>query len=361
MPYAIDLFCGAGGMSEGLIQAGFHILFSSDINEQVKLTYKNRHEQLGLIHGYNTFYKQADIRELTGNFILKSIKNLEIFKDTNHNIPIDVIFGGPPCQGFSLAGKRALDDPRNILFKEYLRIVNDIRPKYVVMENVEGFMTTSLKNFTGLRNKKYKGTQPITNILLKEFNNIGYKVLPPTLLDASDYGVPQRRNRAIFIAYLPEYPKPEYPKPLFLKHEKVTILEAIGDLISDPIKSKKYNLEPSTYQLDSKYGRTLKIDKSPIQYDNNIHNYDFSKHEKHIIERFSLYKIGEDTSTLRKRIQNKGISLKNKPHLLKLLLQKYSHKYTEDDILKIFKNCKNYWKKKGSKGREWGSSWTVVM
>ena len=66
MPYAVDLFCGAGGCSEGLIQAGFHILFSSDISDMVEVTYRHRHEQLGLIQGVNTWFERADIRNLTG-------------------------------------------------------------------------------------------------------------------------------------------------------------------------------------------------------------------------------------------------------------------------------------------------------
>ena len=69
MAYAIDLFCGAGGCSEGLIQAGFHILFSSDISDMVEVTYKHRHEQLGLIQGKNTWFERADIRNLTGEVI----------------------------------------------------------------------------------------------------------------------------------------------------------------------------------------------------------------------------------------------------------------------------------------------------
>lgn len=79
MPYAIDLFCGAGGCSEGLIQAGFHILFSSDISDMVEVTYKYRHAQLGLIQGQNTWFERADIRNLRGDFIKQKLVNLIFF------------------------------------------------------------------------------------------------------------------------------------------------------------------------------------------------------------------------------------------------------------------------------------------
>ena len=77
MPYAIDLFCGAGGCSEGLIQAGFHILFSSDISDMVEVTYRNRHSQLGLIQGENTWFERSDIKDLTGETIKSRISNLK--------------------------------------------------------------------------------------------------------------------------------------------------------------------------------------------------------------------------------------------------------------------------------------------
>ena len=97
MPYAVDLFCGAGGCSEGLIQAGFHILFSSDISDMVELTYCNRHEQLGLIQGKNTWFERSDIRNLTGETIKNCIESLEIFK--GKKMPeIDLMIGGPSCQ-----------------------------------------------------------------------------------------------------------------------------------------------------------------------------------------------------------------------------------------------------------------------
>ena len=96
MPFAIDLFCGAGGCSEGLIQAGFHILFSSDISDMVELTYRNRHKQLGLIQGVNTWFERADIRDLTGEDIRRHIEELEIFRDGQ--VPdIDLMIGGPSC------------------------------------------------------------------------------------------------------------------------------------------------------------------------------------------------------------------------------------------------------------------------
>lgn len=118
MPYAVDLFCGAGGCSEGLIQAGFHILFSSDISDMVEVTYKHRHEQLGLIQGKNTWFERSDIRDLTGDDIRKHITELEIFK--GKEMPeIDLMIGGPSCQGFSRAGRRDKSDPRKMLYRRF--------------------------------------------------------------------------------------------------------------------------------------------------------------------------------------------------------------------------------------------------
>lgn len=339
MPYAIDLFCGAGGVSEGLIQAGFHILFSSDINKQVEVTYKNRHEQLGLVQGFNTHYERMDIRNLTGDFIIQSINYL-----TEESIPynpqIDAVFGGPPCQGFSLAGKRKQNDPRNFLFKEYLRVISEIRPNYVVMENVEGFITTKLLNFSGLDNEQYNGMHYVVEILLNEFKKIGYKTLEPQLLDASDFGVPQRRSRAIFVAYLPDCKAPIYPKPICSANHKVNVEDAISDLISDRRKRKRYNFMLSTYQRHSIDGRTKRIDGQELLPQNNVLNYEFAKHDDYIVERFSLFKQGEDTAALRKRIKGNGISISSKKNLLNLLKKEDSSKLSESEYIKVFKEGK---------------------
>ncbi len=315
MPYAIDLFCGAGGMSEGLIQAGFHILFSSDISEDVMKTYVNRHEQLGLIQGYNTYFHKGDVRELTGDFIFEKIRNLEFFKDKKLDIPlrIDAIFGGPPCQGFSRAGKRNIDDPRNLLFKEYLRVINQVHPKYVVMENVEGFNDTKFHGFIGVTGNVYKDGTTAPEILINEFSLIGYNVLQPQVLDASDFGVPQRRRRAIFIAYMQNENVPTYPNPTVLNNNKVTVEDAISDLIRDN-KIRPY--QETEYQVQSKLGRTPDITRKPIPCMKNVCNNEVSNHQKLIVERFSLFHEGEDGNAVRRRILSQGIDLSRKPHLL---------------------------------------------
>ncbi len=339
-PKVIDLFCGAGGMSEGLIQAGFHIVFSSDINDQVELTYTNRHEALGLIQSVNTHFERADIRSLNGNLIMEKVNGLTEFDSFEKPIHIDAIFGGPPCQGFSRAGKRDPNDPRNMLFKEYLRVISEVNPSYVVMENVEGFMDTILYDFKGLNGHVYMGQNYIVEILLKEFESIGYSTLDPRVLDASDYGVPQRRNRAIFIAYKPDLQRPSYPEPMFDENNKISVLQAIGDLIVDSRIKNRLNRRLTDYQRESRNGRTPDISGLPLRRARQPKNHEFSNHADVIVERFSLYKNGEDTSTLRKRILNNGIDLRGKTNLLDLITTEYPNKFREQDIIEIFESGK---------------------
>lgn len=333
--YAIDLFCGAGGMSEGIIQAGFHILFSSDINVDVERTYTNRHAQLGYIDGYNTHFQRADVRELNGNFIMDCINNLEMFTTGEYELPedIDAIFGGPPCQGFSRAGRRDPNDPRNMLFKEYLRIINEIHPKYVVMENVEGLNDTKFFDFIGVTGTLYNDEDGVLvpTILQNELNLIGYNVLEPRVLDASDYGVPQRRKRAIFIAYRNDQIAPEYPTATHTGENKITVNDAIGDLV-DGIDIE--NLTP--YQLDSKRGRTPRVDGTHLPFQQIPNNMDLSTHSDVIVERFSLFNEGEDSSTLRRRIITEGINIEDKDSLLDLL-EKNTHLH-RNELINIFAN-----------------------
>lgn len=326
-PIAIDLFCGAGGMSEGMLQAGFHIIYSNDISKDAMKTYIHRHEQLGLFHKKNTFESCKDIRELDAKEIFDSIAEIDEYKDRK-KITIDAIFGGPPCQGFSRAGLRNAEDPRNKLFKEYIRVINDVRPKYVVMENVEGFLDTVFEGFVGLDGEQYKKDKA-PSILINEFKKIGYNTIGPKLLNASDYGVPQNRKRMIFIAYLPSCVEPQFPIPF--KTKKVTLKDAIYDLLN---KEKI-----SSFANDCIQGRTKTIDGKNVEYDKSIIlNNEMSGHTKLISERFSLFNEGETTVDLRNRIQTSGIDLSGKEAIIHDLIRIYN--VDEKEIIKKFKSKK---------------------
>lgn len=338
MLYAVDLFCGAGGMSEGILQAGFHILFSSDISEDVEKTYVHRHEQLGFIQGKNTYFHRGDIRELSGEMIWSHIKTLEMFNSSTKDVPIsiDVVFGGPPCQGFSRAGKRLTDDPRNFLFKEYLRVISELKPKYVVMENVEGFNDTKFYGFKGVTGISYSNGKTAPEILLNEFKQIGYNVLEHKVLDASDFGVPQRRKRVIFIAHLKNLKEPRYPCPTHSEECKVTVEDAIGDLVRKKSSKRKSDFTTSEYQLQSVAGRTPDVNGKPIHSKDIILNNELSKHQLLIVERFSLFKEGEDGNAVKKRILAQGVDLSKKPHLVSDCGKKLN--LSSDDVIKRFKS-----------------------
>lgn len=335
MPYAIDLFCGAGGCSEGLIQAGFHILFSSDISAMVEVTYKNRHEQLGLIQGENTWFERSDIRDLTGDIIRKHIGKLEIFR--GKNIPdIDLMIGGPSCQGFSRAGRRDKLDPRNMLFGEYIRVINDIRPKYIILENVEGFMDMQFVGYKGLTGIEYPDGSITPDILQSELKEIGYQTLKPRVLNAADYGVPQRRNRVIFIGYRDDVKAPNYPTPTHSPETYVTVQEAIGDLIVDEVKRKAIKVEFSDYQKESRAGRTPALNGKPIP-SKVTKNTELPKITRVVEERFGLFREGETGTYLKKRVLEEGIDISNKPALIELCANNFG--MSGEDVVKLFKEA----------------------
>lgn len=337
MPYAIDLFCGAGGCSEGLIQSGFHILFSSDISDMVEVTYKHRHEQLGLIQGENTWFERADIRDLTGDDIKNHISHLKIFENQNEVPEISLMIGGPSCQGFSRAGRRDKKDPRNLLFGEYVRVISEINPKYIVLENVEGFMDMQFVGYIGITGIKYPDGSVTPQILRSELNEIGYESLEPQILNAADYGVPQRRNRVIFIGYQKGLIAPQYPKPIVKPEKYVTIKEAIGDLICDKNIKQKVNNRLSKFQKESKQGRTpsMKTGK-PIALKGNLKNLELPELHDLIVERFTLFNEGETGSALKRRVIEQGIDISDKPELIKLCCDSLG--MTSEEIVSLYKN-----------------------
>ena len=334
MPYAIDLFCGAGGCSEGLIQAGFHILFSSDISDMVEKTYVHRHEQLGLIQGENTWFERSDIKDLTGKIIFDRISSLSMFK--GKKVPdIDLMIGGPSCQGFSRAGRRDVNDPRNMLFGEYVRVINEVKPRYIVLENVEGFMDMQFMGYTGISGKKYPDGSVTPEILQSELKEIGYQTLEPQILNAADFGVPQRRRRVIFIGYRTGEKVPSYPVPLVKKH--LTLKDAIGDLIIDEKIRVEVNGKRNKYQVESKKGRTPDINGNPIPLKGELTCTKLPNATPIVTERFSLFLPGESGTYLRKRIKENGIDLSKVPLLVQHCAENLG--WDKDKVIQKFKTA----------------------
>ncbi|MGF1677459.1 MAG: DNA cytosine methyltransferase [Rivularia sp. (in: cyanobacteria)] len=193
----VDLFCGAGGMTQGLVQAGFKPLASVEISPIASATHKRNFQECHHFCG--------DIETFSPLKWLEKIDSPEVH----------LVVGGPPCQGFSVAGKRDPKDPRNRLFYEFIRVVSEIRPWYVVMENVPGILTIE------------KGE--VRGSITEAFKSIGYNNVSVAILESAAYGVPQIRPRAIFIANRLGMPNP-YPKAQLLTEEYKPIESAICDL-----------------------------------------------------------------------------------------------------------------------------------
>ncbi len=193
----IDLFCGAGGITQGLVQAGFKPLASAEINPIASETHRNNFPECNHFCG--------DIAQLNPQNWLKEIDSPEIH----------LVVGWSPCQGFSVAGKRDPEDPRNRLFYQFVRVVSEIRPWYVVMENVPGILT--------IQNGDVKAA------IIEAFESIGYPHISVAILESAAYGVPQIRPRAIFIANRLGMSNP-YPQAQLLPEEYKPIESAIADL-----------------------------------------------------------------------------------------------------------------------------------
>lgn len=195
----IDLFSGAGGLSCGLVMAGFTPVASVEIMPEAVETYKYNFVNK---KGFNEKVETRDIRN-------EKVKE-ELYKAIG-NEHIDLIVGGFPCQGFSMAGNRVVSDPRNSLYLEMLEIVKKVKPDYVVMENVEGLRSM-------LDGK-------VETQIINDYKEIGYDI-NVTTLNAADYGVAQQRKRVIFIGN--RIGNSNYhPKPLYEPNNYKTLGSAI--------------------------------------------------------------------------------------------------------------------------------------
>lgn len=256
---SIDLFSGCGGMTLGFGWAGFNSVLASDIDENCEKTFATNFPEIPFLCG--------DLSEFTKNDFDNLLSNNEI----------DVIIGGPPCQGFSLANKKrnkVSEDPRNKLFYEFVKTINWYNPKSFVMENVKGLLSME--------------SGQVIKLIQNEFENagkFGYEVRTK-VLKASDYGVPQSRERVIIIGIrkdlglIPEFPQKKY-------QIDVTVEQAISDLpkIHAGEGEEKMNYESKPLNDYQQFMR---------KKSKKVFNHIAMKHTQRLIERFRAIQPGKN-------------------------------------------------------------------
>lgn len=246
----LDLFCGCGGMSKGLYDAGFNIIAGIDIWDSAIKSYQKNFNHLGIC---------SDLKDLSP----------ELFNEkyNQQKLKIDIIVGGPPCQGMSIAGKRDINDPRNTLFMEYVKYLDYFKPKAFIMENVIGLLSMKTAN-------SEKVIDIIMNNLNRNYNCVICKIY------ASDFKVPQNRRRVIIIGInkelniIPTEPTPKVSinkripvKNILLKKEEVDISHFLSNRAIEGINRKKeksknegkgfgaqfLNLDKPSYTIPARY------------------------------------------------------------------------------------------------------------
>ena len=275
-PRVIDLFAGVGGLSLGFEQAGFNVVLANEYDPEIASAYQMNHPHTQMIVGDIT---SLDLEEMFGKLAGQ----------------IDVIIGGPPCQGFSQKGQRkTIHDSRNFLFKYYVKVVELVHPKYFLMENVPNLLTAEHGYFQ--------------KEIVELFSSIGYQ-LTTGVLNAADYGVPQNRRRAVILGKR-DHPAPALPEKM---STHVTIWDAIGDLAflqsGEGTEEQPYPNLPA-----SDYAKALRGKMSVL------HNHVATNHSKLALERLSLIP------------QNCGKEMLPHEHLTKSIYSGTWSRMIKDDI-----------------------------
>ena len=266
----IDLFAGCGGFSLGFETADYNVLLAVEKDEWASETYKKNHPSTKLIT--NDITQILDLSSLIDN-----------------NETIDGIIGSPPCQGFSLSGSRDKNDPRNSLFMEFVRFVKYFQPKFFVLENVVGILSM-----------KTKSNDSVKDLILNEFQSVGYNV-NIFKLNSAEFGVPQSRTRVFFIGLRNDI---EYdiekikPKGFLFDENQISIADAIMDLpqikAGEGTEQQDYLTEPqNNYQKQMRNGSE------------KIYNHISMKHTPRVVERFSHIKWGESIADVDKEFQQR--------------------------------------------------------
>ena len=253
----IDLFCGCGGLSLGFEKAGINVLVGIDAWQDAITTFNYNHK--------NSKGICAD---------LSTLEPSEIEKELNGK-SVDLIIGGPPCQGFSVAGKRIVDDVRNKLYKNFVRFVEYYKPKAFMMENVPNILSI--------------GGGIVRDSIVKDFSDLGYKVVYK-VLTASNYGTPQNRRRAVFVGFKDGK---EFIFPQQTVEQLVTSYEALSDLPENSLEDGSDY--PMTTNCD--YQKLMRCNSS------KIYNHQITEHSDKTKEIIALVPDGGNYKNLPPELQ----------------------------------------------------------
>ncbi len=272
----IDLFAGCGGLSLGFMQAGYDVNQAVEFDSVIANTYQRNHPEVDMI--------------------VDDIKNIDV-SGTFEGVDADIIIGGPPCQGFSMAGARIrhgfIDDPRNYLFKHYFNVVKEVKPTVFIMENVKGIATMQ-------GGKIFEEIQR----LFQDSDALGGKPyhMYHRIVNAADFGVPQRRERMIILGtliedanidYLWKKTRDDILREIPTYFDTVTVRDAIGNMPETSPDGIVSNPVPET-----EYEKYLSCNSKTIT------NHTRSQHSKVAVERMKRIKSGENFTVLNEKINS---------------------------------------------------------
>ncbi|MCU0545687.1 MAG: DNA cytosine methyltransferase [Oscillatoriaceae cyanobacterium Prado104] len=261
VPRSLDLFCGIGGLTLGFQRAGIQSIGGIDCCQNATQTFEHN---LSPLRCFLSDITQTTVSEIEEFFQISASE-------------IDIITGGPPCQGFSTVGKREITDPRNSLWRNFSNLVAEIRPAYVIIENVEGMLV--------MQGGKVRDS------VIASFADIGYH-MKCRLLKAADCGVPQLRKRAFFIGWLVGLLPPEFPVPS--SNYYVTVADAISDL--PPLNAgeicKSYHSAPQTaYQIARRKNANILL------------HHEAANHSQKLVEMLKYIPNGGNRKSIPDRLQ----------------------------------------------------------
>jgi DNA (cytosine-5)-methyltransferase 1 len=301
----VDLFCGAGGLSEGFRKAQFKPIFASDFDEMALKTFSCNHPKIPIKH--------CSASELTRDVIYDTC-------GLNKKFKVDVLIGGPPCQGFSIAGSRLPDDPKNKLVLEFIRLTNELKPSAFLFENVPGIISMQNGN--------------VIKVLENEFKELGYKI-NSRLLNPVNYGVPQSRPRFIMVGLNSRHKSKlndmyfDFPDPIngdsiqldFLNNKKLDSHITVGNALGDLDKLMPGEGEEVS-KKGNKYSNVYQKNRRGCREPGKIFNHRATNHSEKIQNRYSAIPQGGTNKDIPVHLRTKKINV------YKLDQNKYSNTVT---------------------------------